>query len=165
MWSSPSRRITKSAANLRDRDQRKHVYNERLQLVINGNVLCSRKLSGKIRFQFPGIRVKEPPAGPSPHGSAGSDMMVSRFDQITEINQDPNLRRHQSYLGACTSLERTYCPLRPREEFDGTRSAQVRNFSFAIAGKPDRGRLSCNKLQESTFDRGAWDPSGKQRPR
>ena len=111
LWSSPSRRITQSAANLRDRDQRKHVYNERLQLIINGNVRCSRKLNGKIRLQFLGIRVKEPPAGPSPHGSAGSDMMVSRFDQITGINQDPNLRCHQSHLGACTSLERTYCPL------------------------------------------------------
>ena len=108
LWSSPSRRITQSAANLRDRDQRMHIYNERLQLIINGNVLSSRKPNGKVRLQFLGIRVKEPPAGPYTLGSAGSDMMVSTFDQITEINHDPSLRRHQQYLGQCDGWVRPW---------------------------------------------------------
>ena len=100
LWSSPSRRITQSAANLRDRDQRLRVYNERVQLIINGNVLSARKPNGKVRLQFLGIRVKEPPAGPYTLGSAGSDMMISRFDQLAEVQRDPNLRRNQAYIGA-----------------------------------------------------------------
>ena len=63
------------------------------------------------------------------------------------------------------SLERTHSPLRPGKEFNGTRPAQVRNLSSAIAGKSDWRCLSCNKLQEFIFGRGAWDPSGNQHPR
>ena len=61
LWSSSSRRITQSVANLRDRDQRLCLYNERVQLLINGNLLSARKPGGKVRLQFLGIRVKEPP--------------------------------------------------------------------------------------------------------
>ena len=85
-----------------------HIYNERLQLIINGNVLSSRKPNGKVRLQFLGIRVKEPPAAPYTLGSAGPDMMVSTFDQITEINHDPGLRRHQQYLGQCDGWVRPW---------------------------------------------------------
>ena len=85
-----------------------HIYNERLQLIINGNVLSSRKPNGKVRLQFLGIRVEEPPAAPYTLGSAGSDMMVSTFDQITEINHDPSLRRHQQYLGQCDGWVRPW---------------------------------------------------------
>ena len=53
-----------------------------------------------MRLQFLGIRVKEPPAGPYTLGSAGSNMMISRFDQLAEVQRDPNLRRDQAYIGA-----------------------------------------------------------------
>ena len=118
LWSSPSRRITQSAANLRDRDQRMHIYNERLQLIINGNVLSSRKPNGKVRLQFLGIRVKEPPAGPYTLGSAGSDMMVSTFEQITEINHDPNLRRHQVNIAQSMETAAAAVPATGPEEDD-----------------------------------------------
>ena len=100
LWSSSSRRITQSSANYRDRDQRLHIYNERLQLIVNGNILSAKKPGGKVRLQFLGIRVKEPPAGPYTLSPAGSNMMVSRFDQLTEVQRDPYLRRNQAYIGA-----------------------------------------------------------------
>ena len=64
LWSTSSRRITQSSMNHRDRDQRLRIYNERLQLIINGNLLSANKTGGKVRLQFLGVRVKEPPAGP-----------------------------------------------------------------------------------------------------
>ena len=99
LWSSNSRRITQAAAGYRDRNQRLKVYNERLQLIINGNILSAKKPDGKVRLQFLGIRVKEPPAGPYTLGAAGSNMMVSRANQITEIQRDPDLRCNQPWLG------------------------------------------------------------------
>ena len=69
-------------------------------MLINGNLLSARKPGGKVRLQFLGIRVKEPPAGPYTLGSAGSNMMISRFDQLAEVQRDPNLRRDQAYIGA-----------------------------------------------------------------
>ena len=99
LWSSSSRRITQASAGYRDRDQRLRIYNERLQLIINGNILSAKKPDGKVRLQFLGIRVKEPPAGPYTLGAAGSNMMVSRFDQVTEVQRDPDLRCNQAWLG------------------------------------------------------------------
>ena len=96
--------------------------------------------------------------------------MRSTFEQITEINQDPDLRRHQAYLGQCDGWVRPwavralsghtvhYDPEKNLMELDPHKFAISPSLSLV---KPDRGRLSCNKLQESTFDRGAWDPSGK----
>ena len=95
-----------------------HIYNERLQLIINGNVLSSRKPNGKVRLQFLGIRVKEPPAGPYTLGSAGSDMMVSTFEQITEINHDPNLRRHQVNIAQSMETAAAAVPATGPEEDD-----------------------------------------------
>ena len=100
LWTARSRDITESA-NVRDRDQRMRVYNERLQLIINGNLLNARKQGGKIRLQFLGVRLKEPPAGPYNLGAAGSNMMASRQDQITELQRDPNTRHEQQWLGQC----------------------------------------------------------------
>ena len=96
---SNTRRITQSAASYRDRDQRLKIYKERLQLIINGNILSAKKPDGKVRLQLLGIRVKEPPVGPYTLGAAGSNMMVSRADRIAEIQRDPHLRRNQQYLG------------------------------------------------------------------
>ena len=82
-WTScgrlPADESPKQSAGYRDRDQRLRIYNERLQLIINGNILSAKKPDGKVRLQFLGIRVKEPPAGPYTLGAAGSNMMVSRF--------------------------------------------------------------------------------------
>ena len=100
LWTARSRDITESA-NVRDRDQRMRLYNERLQLIINGNLLNARKQGGKIRLQFLGVRLKEPPAGPYNLGAAGSNMMVSRQDQSTELQRDHNTRHEQQWLGQC----------------------------------------------------------------
>ena len=91
LWASNTRRITQSAASYRDRDQRLKIYNERLQLIINGNILSAKKPDGKVRLQFLGIRVKEPPVGPYTLGAAGSNMMVSWADQIAEIQRNPHI--------------------------------------------------------------------------
>ena len=98
LWTARSRDITESAS---DRDQRIRVYNERLQLLINGNLISARKPNGKIRLQFLGVRLKEPPAGPYNLGAAASNMMVSRQDQITELQRDPSTRHEQRWLGQC----------------------------------------------------------------
>eukprot|EP00439_Symbiodinium_sp_Y106_P022887 s4429_g2.t2 len=100
LWTARSRDITESA-NVRDRDQRMRLYNERLQLIINGKLLNARKQGGKIRLQFLGVRLKEPPAGPYNLGAAGSNMMVSRQDQSTELQRDHNTRHEQQWLGQC----------------------------------------------------------------
>ena len=49
LWSSSSRRITQSSANYRDRDQWLRIYNERLQLIVSGNLLSAKKPGGKVR--------------------------------------------------------------------------------------------------------------------
>ena len=111
-----------------------HIYNERLQLIINGNVLSSK----------------------------------SRMERFVFNSSEYGLRNLLQDLIQCDGWVRPWAVRAlsghtvhyDRKEFDGTRPAQVRNFSFVIAGKPDRGRLSCNKLQESTLDRGAWDIPG-----
>ena len=100
LWTAGSSDITESA-NVRDRDQRMRLYNERLQLIINGNLLNARKQGGKIRLQFLGVLLKEPPAGPSNLGAAGSNMMVSRQDQITELQRDQSTWHEQQWLGQC----------------------------------------------------------------
>ena len=101
-------------------------------------------------------------------------MMVSRQDQSTELQRDHNTRHEQQWLGQCDGWIRPWAVRAlsghavhydPAKEFDGARPAQIRNLSSAIAGKSDWWRLSCNKLQEFIFDRGAWDPSGNQHPR
>ena len=121
LWSSSSRRITQASAGYVI-SACAFTMND-CQLIINGNILSAKKPDGKVRLQFLGIRVKEPPAGPYTLGAAGSNMMVSRFDQVTEVQRDPNLRCNQAWLG------------------------------------PSDG------WQESSSDRGTWDPCGNQYPR
>ena len=101
-----------------DEEQRKRIYNERIQLLINGNLLGARQRSGKLRLQFLGVRLKEPPAGPYNFGVPGSNMMVSRQDQITELQNNRHTRHEQQWLGPCDgwirpcqSSERTFCSL------------------------------------------------------
>ena len=63
---------------------------ERIQLLINGNLLGARQRNGKLRLQFLGVRLKEPPAGPYNLG-----------DQITELLHDRRTRHEQQWLGPC----------------------------------------------------------------
>ena len=66
MWSHRTRELTDSAS-VRDADQRTRIYNETVQLFIDGNYLNAKHKRSKIRLQFLGVRVKDPPAGPSNH--------------------------------------------------------------------------------------------------
>ena len=63
LWSAQSRGITTTASHT-DEEQRRRIYNERIQLLINGNLLGARQRSGKVRLQFLGVRLKDPSAGP-----------------------------------------------------------------------------------------------------
>ena len=63
LWTAQSRQITTTASHT-DEGQRKRIYNERVQLLINGNLLGARQRNGKQRLQFLGVRLKDPPAGP-----------------------------------------------------------------------------------------------------
>ena len=96
LWTHESRRITEGINN-RDPDHRQRVYNERLQLLFQGNMLAATKRhKAKIRLQFLGVRVKEPSGGPL--GPANSDRLVSVQDQIAEIQGDERCRRNLQYL-------------------------------------------------------------------
>ena len=173
LWTARSRDITESA-NVRDRDQRMRVYNERLQLIINGNLLNGRKQGGKIRLQFLGVRLKEPSAGPYSLGAAGSNMMVSRQDQITELQRDHNTRHEQQWLGQCDGWIRPwavralsghtvhYDPAKNLMELDPHKFAICPPLSLVNQIGGAFHATSCRKLFSM---RGAWDPSGNQHPR
>ena len=75
LWSSQSRGITTTASHT-DEEQRRRIYNEKIQLLINGNLLGARQRNGKVRLQFLGVRLKDPPAGPYDLGVPGSNVMV-----------------------------------------------------------------------------------------
>eukprot|EP00439_Symbiodinium_sp_Y106_P074980 s2566_g14.t1 len=100
LWTAQSRQITTTASHT-DEDQRKRIYNERVQLLINGNLLGARQRNGKQRFQFLGVRLKDPPAGPYNLGVPGSNMMVSKEDQIAELMHNRYTRNEQQWLGPC----------------------------------------------------------------
>ena len=98
LWTAQARGITNDASH-RDEQQRKRIYNERIQLLINVNLLGARQRNGKLRLQFLGVRLKGPPAGPYNLGVPGSNMMVSRQGQITELQHDRHTRHEQKWLG------------------------------------------------------------------
>ena len=100
LWTAQSRQITTTASHT-DEGQRKRIYNERVQLLINGNLLGARQRNGKQRFQFLGVRLKDPPAGPYNLGVPGSNMMVSKEDQIAELMHNRYTRNEQQWLGPC----------------------------------------------------------------
>ena len=65
LWTHRIRELT-APASVGDEDQRSRIYTERVQLRIDGNYLSAKQHKGaKIRLQFLGVRVKDPPAGPS----------------------------------------------------------------------------------------------------
>ncbi|CAE7562288.1 unnamed protein product, partial [Symbiodinium microadriaticum] len=99
LWTHESRRITEGVSRTDDQ-QKKRVYNERLQLLFQGNMIAATKRNkAKIRLQFLGVRVKDP--GTEVLGSAGSNMLVSVQDQITEIQNNDHCRHGQRYLNMC----------------------------------------------------------------
>ena len=98
LWSAQSRGITTTASHT-DEEQQRRIYNERTQLLINGNLLGARQRNGKVRLQFLGGRLKDPPAGPYNLGVPGSNMMVSR--QIEELQNNRCTRGEQQWLGPC----------------------------------------------------------------
>ena len=100
LWSAQSRGITTTASHT-DEEQRRRIYNERIQLLINGNLLGARQRNGKVRLQFLGVRLKDPPAGPYNLGVPVSNMMVSRQDQIEELQNNRYTRGEQQWLGPC----------------------------------------------------------------
>ena len=100
LWTAQSRQITTTASHT-DEDQKKRTYNERVQLFISGNLLGARQRNGKQHLQFLGVRLKDPPAGPYNLGVPGSNMMVSRQDQITELMINRYTRHEQQWLGPC----------------------------------------------------------------
>ena len=53
LWTSHTRRITDDASH-RDEDQRRRIYNERIQLLINGNLINAKKR----RLGFRGLGVR-----------------------------------------------------------------------------------------------------------
>ena len=100
LWTHHSRKISVNG-DIRGADQQRRIYNQRLQLLFNGNLLAARQLNGKVRLQFLGVRVKDPPEGPQRVGWAGSDMMLPRRDQIAELQGNRNTQREQQYLTQC----------------------------------------------------------------
>ena len=84
--------------DVKDAEQQRGIYNQRLQLLLNGNLLAARQRNGKVRLQFLGVRVKDPPEGPQRIGWVNSDMMVPRRDQITEQQSNRYAQREQQYL-------------------------------------------------------------------
>ena len=102
------RELTASAA-IRDEDQRSRIYNARLQLLIDGNYLNANQHKGaKIRLQFLGVRVKDPPAGPHNLGPQMSNMLVSREDQIEELQFHRNTRNARRWIEPCDGWVRPW---------------------------------------------------------
>ena len=54
-WTHHSRKISVNG-DIRDADQQRRIYNQRLQLLFNGNLLAARQGNGKVRLQFLGVR-------------------------------------------------------------------------------------------------------------
>ena len=107
LWTHSSRRITRSA-NVRDADQRHRMYQERIQAIIDGNLIGSRGRNGKIRLQFLGVRVKDPPEGPNPIGSVGTNNLVTRTDQVSELRAGESTRHQCQYLESCDEWVRPW---------------------------------------------------------
>ena len=96
LWTHHSRKISVNG-DVRDAEQQRRIYNQRLQLLFNGNLLAARQRN----VQFLGVRVKDPPEGPQRIGWVNSDMMVPRRDQITELQSNQYTQREQQYLSQC----------------------------------------------------------------
>ena len=94
--------------DVKDAEQQRRIYNQRLQLLLNGNLLAARQRNGKVRLQFLGVRVKDPPEGPQRIGWVNSDMMVPRRDQITELQSNRYTQREQQYLSQCDGWVRPW---------------------------------------------------------
>eukprot|EP00439_Symbiodinium_sp_Y106_P043044 s1558_g5.t1 len=107
LWTHHSRKISVNG-DIRDADQQRRIYNQRLQLLFNGSLLAARQRNGKVRLQFLGVKGKDPPEGPQRIGWAGSDMMVPRRDQIAELQGNRNTQREQQYLTQCDGWVRPW---------------------------------------------------------
>eukprot|EP00439_Symbiodinium_sp_Y106_P080074 s2620_g18.t2 len=83
LWTHHSRKISVNG-DIRGADQQRRIYNQRLQLLFNGNLLAARQLNGKVRLQFLGVRVKDPPEGPQRVGWAGLVLRAGRSCEILE---------------------------------------------------------------------------------
>ena len=99
LWTHNLRNIT-DYADIRDEDKRKRIYNEKLRLLFQGILIeyylnAKKQKGAKIRLQFLGVRVKEPPAGPHNLGPPGADMLASRETQIEELQNSRSTRYAQ----------------------------------------------------------------------
>ena len=108
LWTHNLRNIT-DYADIRDEDKRKRIYNERLRLLFQGNYINAKKQKGaKIRLQFLGVRVKEPPAGLYNLGHPGADMLVSRESQLEELQSSRSKRYVRQWLPSCDGWVRPW---------------------------------------------------------
>ena len=98
LWTAQSRQITTTASHTDEESAEKDLQRE-------GPIVDQRQpprqRNGKQRLQFLGVRLNDPPAGPCNLGVPGSDMMVSKEDQIAELMNNRYTRNEQQWLGPC----------------------------------------------------------------
>ena len=88
LWTHHSRKISVNG-DIRDADQQRRIYNQRLQLLFNGNLLAARQRNGKVRLQFLGVKGKDPPEGPQRIGWY-RDVIKSLSCRATETHSENN---------------------------------------------------------------------------
>ena len=110
LWTHHTRRLTEDGS-VRDLDQQKRIYNQKLQLLLNGKYLIAKQPRGaKIRLQFLGIKVKDPPAGPHQLGPFNSNMLVSKVTQIKKSKSCNRIAVPETHETGSTTMKDGFDP-------------------------------------------------------
>ena len=101
IWCHWSRNLSPPAHG-RDAEQRKRIYNDRMQMLFDANTVnADKNHGGKIRMQFLGLRLKEPPVPLADPGYPGADAVVSLPVQVQEMQGNNQTARNQQWIGVC----------------------------------------------------------------
>ena len=136
LWCHHSRRLT-GPAQVRDHDEQRKIINERMQWLFDANTVNASQRNGKIRFQFLGIRLKDPPVPLADPGYPGSSGMVALQTQVQEIQSDPETQRNQRFISVCNGWVQPWAV-----RATGGHSVPKRRDQYLVPLDPDKFAIS-----------------------